>query len=117
MHVDQMPLHERISALNLPAGHYALIGDAALAAHGLLEVHWIDLIVSPALFRSLPERGWAALPGSSGRVMTSGSVTARSDLPNLIDPSTIDLTSDVDQVAGLPVVKLPIVRQSLAAEG
>ncbi len=117
MHVDQMPLPERISALNFPAGHYALIGDSALAAHGLLDVHWIDLIVSPALFRSLPERGWAALPGSDGRVMTSGSATARSDLPNLSDRSAIDLIGDVDQVAGLPVVKLPILRQSVAAEG
>src|SRR5262245_26407869 len=117
MHVDQMPLPDRISALNLPAGHYALIGDAALAAHGLLEVHWIDLVVSPALFRSLPGRGWAALPGSDGRVMTSGSATARLDLPNLGESAAIDLIGDVDQVAGLPVIRLPLLRESVAAEG
>ena len=117
MDVDQMPLSERISSLNLPAGHYALMGDAALAAHGLLDVHWIDLVVSPDLFRSLQAQGWTALPGTDGRVMTSGSVTARTHLLNLGHPSTIDLIRDVDLVAGLPVVKLPIVRQSMAAEG
>lgn len=117
MYVDQMPLHDRISALNLPTGSYALAGDAGLAAYGLLEAGRIDLIVSPEVFRGLPERGWNALPGTDGMVLANGDVTARTRLHNLSHLSTIDFVSDVDQVAGLPVLRLPVLRQSVAASG
>jgi len=117
MYVEQLPLHERISALDLPTGSYALAGDAALAAYGLLEAGRIDLIVSPAVFRGLPERGWTALPGTDGNVLTCGDVTARTRLHNLSHLSAIDFISDVDQVAGLPVLKVRWLRQSVAASG
>ncbi len=117
MYVEQLPLHERISALDLPTGSYALAGDAALAAHGLLEAGRIDLIVSPAVFRDLPGRGWTTLPGTDGNVLTYGDVTARTRLHNLSHLSTIDFISDVDQVADLPVLKVHWLRQSVAASG
>ena len=117
MYVDQMPLHDRISALNLPTGSYALAGDAGLAAYGLLEAGRIDLIVTPEVFRGLPEQGWNALPGTDGKVLAIGDVTARTRLHNLSHLSTIDFVSDVDQVAGLPVLRLPVLRQSVAASG
>jgi hypothetical protein len=117
MPVDQVLLRERLAAHDLPMGQYAVYGDAALAARGLITADRIDLIVAPRLFDELRERGWTELPGTDGHVLVAGDLIASQRTRWTSHLSTIDLVGDVDQVAGLPVVKLPILRKHIAAQG
>src|SRR5918996_1750644 len=117
MPVDQMLLRERLAAHDLPMRQYAVYGDAALAARGLITADRIDLIVTPSLFDELRRRGWSVLPGTDGHVLVAGDLVASRRARWTSHLSTIDMVGDVDQVSGLPVVKLPILRKHIAAQG
>jgi len=117
MPVDQALLRERLAAHDLPMDQYAVYGDAALAARGLIAADRIDLIVTPSLFDELRERGWTVLPGTNGHVLVTGDLVASQRTRWTSHLSTIDMVGDVDQVSGLPVVKLRILRKHIAAQG
>jgi hypothetical protein len=117
MPADQMLLRERLTALDLPIGQYAVYGDAALAAHGLITADRIDLLVTSRLFEELRDRGWTVLPGTNGQVLVADDVSASRRARWTSHLSAIDMVGDVDQVSGLPVVKLPILRKHIAAQG
>jgi hypothetical protein len=51
-------IFERVRALQLPKGEYALMGSALLDAWGLRPANDIDLIVTPTLYDELKRRGW-----------------------------------------------------------
>lgn len=53
-----MTIFERVKALGLPEGAYALMGSALLDAWGLRKANDIDLIVTPTLYDELKRRGW-----------------------------------------------------------
>lgn len=117
MPVDQVLLHERLAALDLPTRQYTVYGDAALAARGLMAADRIELIVTPRLFDALRGRGWTVLPGTNGQVLVTGDVAASRRARWTSHLSAIDMVGDVDQVSGLSVVKLLILRKHIAVQG
>jgi hypothetical protein len=117
MPVDQLLLRGRLAAQDLPMRQYAVYGDAALAAHGLIVADRIDLIVTPSLFDELRGRGWTVLPGTDGHVLVAGDLVASQRTRWTSHLSTIDMVGDVEAVSGLPVVRLPILRKHIAAQG
>ncbi len=61
-------LFDRVRALNLPMGEYALFGSAPLGVHGLKECHDADVIVSSRVFDTLRfAPGWEAAIAADGR--------------------------------------------------
>jgi hypothetical protein len=60
-----MNIFQKIDELNLPKGHYVVVGGGVLAALSLLE--WnddIDMCVTPEIFAELCARGWRQEDGS-----------------------------------------------------
>ncbi len=53
-----MTIFEKVAALNLPVGHYVVIGGGPLAAHTIRESHDIDLLVTAVLYEKLKAAGW-----------------------------------------------------------
>jgi hypothetical protein len=116
MRVNQILLHELVLELDLPDGHYAVFGDAALAAHDLMSADEIDLIVTPELFDELRERGWTAADGRDGEILRSDGVAARKATGAPHHLSTRHMIAMANRVGGLPVVDLAMVREHVAAE-
>jgi hypothetical protein len=52
-----MNIVERIKKLNLPVGHYVVVGSGVMDALGMRRAHDIDIAVTPELFKTLRTSG------------------------------------------------------------
>jgi len=116
MRVNQVLLHELVLELDLPAGHYAVFGDAALAAHDLMSADQIELLVTPELFDELRQRGWTVIDRPDGEILRTDGVTARTATGAPHHLSTRHMIATAKRVAGPPVVDLAMLREHLAAQ-
>lgn len=55
---DPMDIFAKLRELNLPREEYVVIGSGILGALSIRNTGDLDLLVSPALFEQLRERGW-----------------------------------------------------------
>lgn len=56
--MNKSTLISKIRELDLPFGQYIVVGGAVLAAHGIRETSDLDIVVTPALFEALLQKGW-----------------------------------------------------------
>lgn len=54
---QELSIFDKARQLNLPLGEYVIVGGA-MEAHGIRKANDIDVVVTPALFNKLIERGW-----------------------------------------------------------
>ena len=55
--IETMNIVERIKKLNLPVGHYVVVGSGVMDALGMRPAHDIDIAVTPELFKTLRTSG------------------------------------------------------------
>lgn len=51
-------IFSEVKSLDLPSGHYAVVGSGVLAAHGIRGYNDIDLLVTQTLYDKLKGSGW-----------------------------------------------------------
>jgi len=59
-------LFQKVRALNVPIGKYALFGSAPLAVRGIRECRDIDMIVSEDVWEEYKKKGWAVAVAAHG---------------------------------------------------
>ncbi|MEO6077191.1 MAG: zinc ABC transporter substrate-binding protein [Candidatus Andersenbacteria bacterium] len=57
-----MNILEEIARLNFPVDQYVVVGSGPMAAHGIRDVHDIDIVVTPELFEICKQRDWEHMP-------------------------------------------------------
>ena len=105
-----MSITERVRALNLPLGSYAVFGSGPLEAHGLRTAKDIDLIVTSDFFRKCKHSGeWQAEKlKDHHEVLTKGDVSMYDSwAPDSWDIA--QMIQEAEVIDGVPFVKLETV--------
>lgn len=105
--------------LNLPQGHYVIVGAGSLAAYDLRETSDIDLVVTEDLFRLLAEQGWEIQNRTDGKTaLKHGHAEAFLDVnAEGFRPTTEELLERAVIIDGVPFASLEDVRAFKIAYG
>lgn len=108
-----------VKELGLPPGEYVVYGSCPLAMVGICEAGDIDMLVSPALFADLQQRGWKEISkGEGDKPVTSGVFEAH---PNWLfspyAPTLEHLLATADTIDGIAFANLDEVRKWKEASG
>jgi hypothetical protein len=105
-------LISKIKELNLPDGHYMVMGSAILQIFGIRIAQDIDLLVSPELFKELKEkRGWHVHPKYSTSIDNADcTVGAKQSLDFMRQNYTLkDILSSAYWYEGIPFENLEML--------
>ena len=108
--MDFAEIKEKVKALNLPDGKYALFGSVPLAAHGIRESNDIDILVAPDVYARLKGTpGWEAKVKPNGNAyLGKGDIEVFEDWQKIGSyiPNPKRLIEEADMIEGMPVITL-----------
>ena len=106
-----MNILERVKALHLPDGEYAVIGSGILAAKKIREAKDIDLVVTEKLLNELRARGWKRIWFFRGmlyrKLIRSGDAEAFSNVHyKKYNHSAEEIIRGAEHIDGIPFMSL-----------
>jgi|SRR3989344_6787432 len=112
-----MEISERVKQLNLPLGHYVVVGGA-MEAFGIRKANDLDIVVTKKLFQDLINQGWAVCDcdkckemirlGDTKRILKKPGVDIISEYTwqDKFRAETDDLIKNAVVINSVPFVKL-----------
>lgn len=104
-------MFQRVKALKLPIGQYALFGSAPLGIRGLRDCHDIDIIATKDLWEEYKNKGWEVktMPHGSQYLWNDGVELWKDWKPGQWDIK--QLIREAEIIDELPFVKLKRVME------
>ena len=104
-----MDIFQKVKSLNLPIGEYVVCGGGSLAARGIREARDVNILVLPALYQSIKEKGgWQETDYVTGEKILAmdGYQAAQSMNAGDYKVDAEKLIKSADIIEGLPFLNL-----------
>ena len=107
-----MDILKEIKKLKFPLDSYVVVGSGPMAAHGLKEIHDIDIVITPKLFEQCKQTGWEQIcwtyPEKTDEIFLRRSAVELYLDVNCGDfnPTTEELMQRAEVVNGIPFASL-----------
>jgi len=98
-------MFQQLDALNLPKGSYAIFGSGPMFAHGLKELHDLDLLVTPEVFAEFSHKpGWTFREECDDLIQCGDLEMVATWKPGVWDIAK--LIAEAEEIDGYPYVRL-----------